>query len=185
MSTAPPSTMNPRLSGPMALALLFISMGLCGFVDYATGYEVSVFALYVVPIILGMRLFGTSAGVAVAVGCALVWLVADQQSGHRYEQPWVLYWNALHRLFFFLCVVLAFHHVRLALTSNARRLRALAGPIPFCAQCHRIGADDGHWHRFESYLGEQVGAQPLRKVCPDCAREAYAKAGIAEHASHR
>lgn len=185
MPTHSPSALLFRLSGPWGLACVIVTIALCGLVDYATGYEVSVFALYVLPIVLSMRLFGTWAGCVVAVVCALVWLVADQEAGHRYGHPWFLYWNALHRLFFFLCVVMGVHHARAALKSNARRLKAFSGPLPICTQCHRIGAENGYWQRFESYLSEHGGAQPLHKVCPDCARAGYAKAGIAEHASHR
>lgn len=165
--------------------MVMAAIALCGFIDYATGYEVSVFALYVIPIVLSMRLFGTGAGCVVAVLSAVIWLVADQQAGHRYAQSWVVYWNALHRLFFFLCVVLGVHYTQAALRLSAKRLQAFTGPLPICTQCHRIGSRNGYWQKFESYLGEHGGAQPLSKVCPDCAREGYAKAGVIERSSHR
>jgi hypothetical protein len=172
-------------SGPLAVVVLVATLALCGFIDYITGHEVSVFAIYAIPIVLGMRFFGTWAGGLLAVGSAIVWLVADQQSGHLYSHPWVAYWNALHRLFFFGCVAVAFHYTQAALKSNARLLQAFSGPLPVCAHCRRIGARNGYWQQFESYLGEHGGAQPVPKVCPDCARESYARAGIAEHTSHR
>ncbi len=172
-----------RLSGPSAVAVVLAALALCGLIDYITGYEVSVFALYVIPIVLGMRFFGTAAGCVMAVLSAVVWLVADQQAGHQYALSWTVYWNALHRLFFFLCVVLGVHHTQATLRLNAKRVQAFSGALPICTQCHRIGSGSGYWQKFESYLGEHGGAQPLHKVCPDCAREGYAKAGVIERAS--
>lgn len=185
MPTLPRSPSLSRLSGPSALAVLMVAVLACGCIDYITGYEVSVFALYLLPIGLGVRLFGTWGGSVVAVACAIAWLVADQLAGHRYGQPWFGYWNALHRLFLFLCVVVGIRYARIAMATGGRLGAEVEKPLPLCTQCHRVGAENGHWQRLESYLGERVGAQPLRKVCPDCAREAYAKAGMAEHTSHR
>jgi hypothetical protein len=168
-----------------ALVAVFSAIALCGWVDYRTGYELSVFALYAVPITLSVRFFGVKGGCISALLCTLVWIAADVGAGHHYAQWWVVYWNALHRLFFFGCVVVGFHYARATLGANVRPVRALAGPLPVCTQCHRIGAPDGHWQKFESYLCEHAGTQPLSKVCPDCARESYAKAGFIERVSPR
>lgn len=165
--------------------VVLTAISLCGWVDYSTGYEVSVFALYALPIILSVRSFGLFGGCLSAFLCSLVWIAADVGTGHQYAQWWVVYWNALHRFIFFLCVGVGFHYTRAALGTKSRSLSAFTGPLPVCTQCHRVGAKDGHWLRFESYLCEHAGVQPLSKVCPDCARESYAKAGFIERASNR
>lgn len=185
MSIAPASKPLPSPPTPLAVALLVATLALCGFIDYATGHELSVFAIYAVPIVLGMRFFGAWAGAILSVGSAIVWLVADQQSGHHYAHPWVAYWNATHRLVFFGCVAWAFHHTQAALKSNARLLQAFSGALPVCTHCRRIGSRSGYWQPFESYLGEHGGAQAVPKVCPDCARESYARAGITDRTAHR
>lgn len=185
MSIGPVHSISTRAVLGHPLVVVLAAVALCGWGDYATGYEVSFFAAYALPIILASRSLGVKGGAMVAFLCALVWIAADLGAGHRYAQWWVVYWNALHRFVFFLCVTFGFHYARSALGGQARLPGPLAGPLPLCTQCHRVGAGDGHWHRLESYLCEHAGVQPLRKVCPDCAREAYAKAGIVEHASHR
>ena len=179
-----PTTLAEGPTRASAIFWVALALALCGWVDYATGYEVSVFALYALPIALSVRSMGTASGCWVAVLCAGVWIAADLGAGHRYAHPWVMYWNALHRLFFFMCVVLVIHHTRASLKANARRLQAFSGPLPICTQCDRIGSPNGYWQKFESYLVEQGGAQPVHKVCPDCARQSYAKAGVIEHVSH-
>jgi hypothetical protein len=183
MSTGLSFLARTRASRLGSVALVTTVLALCGFIDYATGYEVSVFALYTLPIVLSMRLFGTAAGSGVAVLSAWVWIVADLSAGHHYAQSWVVYWNALHRLFFFMCVVVGFHYTQATLRASSKRLSAFSGPLPICTQCHRIGSGDGYWQKFESYLCEHGGAVPQAKVCPDCARERYAKVGIVERAS--
>jgi hypothetical protein len=160
-----------------------VALALSGLLDYATGYEVSVFAVYVIPIVLSMRLLGTGAGCVVAVLSAVVWIVADLGAGHHYGHAWVVYWNALHRLFFFMCVVASMHYMQATLAASSRRLEAFMRPLPICTQCHRIGSSNGYWQKFDSYLCEHGGTAPQAKVCPDCARERYAKAGIVERAS--
>jgi len=166
-----------------SLVVVAAALALCGLLDYATGYVVSVFAIYVAPIALSMRWFGTRTGCAVAVLAAIVWVVADLGAGHQYDQSWVVYWNALHRLFFFWCVVAGIHYMQATLAASSRRLNAFMRPLPICTQCHRIGSSDGYWQKFESYLCEHGGAAPQPKVCPDCARERYARVGIVERVS--
>ncbi|MES2089821.1 MAG: hypothetical protein V4532_07575 [Pseudomonadota bacterium] len=180
MKTTSPlgSTPSRHLSPSGAVLLIVASLALCGLLDYVTGYEVSVFVVYVLPIVLSMRFFGWRGGSLVALLCATVWVIADMATGHHYSGPWVVYWNALNRLAFFMCVVVGVHYTQSTLAVNRKRLEAFSGPLPICTQCHRIGARNGYWQTFDSYLCEHGGADPQHKVCPDCARQRYAQAGV-------
>lgn len=164
----------PHLTRSTAVLLVTVLLALCGLLDYATGYEVSVFMVYVLPIALSTRAFGLAGGCLTSLLCAVVWAIADVAAGHQYSGPWVVYWNAFNRLTFFLCVAVAVHYTHATLAASQRRLRAFPGQLPMCTQCHRIGSGNGYWQPFESYLCEHGEAEPLRKVCPDCARERYA-----------
>lgn len=185
MSHGPTSPSVHHSSRMGQLLLVLAATAFCGWVDYVTGYEVSVFAVYALPLILSTRSFGLMGGCLSALLCSAVWIAADVVAGHLYGQWWVVYWNALHRFVFFLCVALGFHYARAALGAESRRWGALTRPWPVCTQCHRIAAKDGHWHRLESYLCEHAGTPPMPKVCPDCARESYAMAGFTDRTSHR
>lgn len=182
LATSPhtPHTVHWR---PVLLVLL-TSLA-CGWVDYITGYELSVFALYALPVILATRFFGLTGGVASSILCTAIWIAADIGAGHPHALWWMVYWNGLHRCIFFVCVALAFHHARASLRAKTRSPNALLNTLPVCTQCQRIAAKDGHWHRLESYLCEHAGTPPLHKVCPDCARARYARAGSTEQASSR
>ena len=173
----PGSSVARQLTRHSAVFLIVASLALCGLLDYVTGYEISVFVVYVLPIALSVRFFGWRGGSLVSVFCAVVWVIADVATGHHYSGPWVVYWNALNRLVFFLCVVMGVHYTQATLAVNRKRLLAFSGPLPICTQCHRIGSRQGYWQTFDSYLCEHGGAEPQHKICPDCARRSYAMAG--------
>jgi hypothetical protein len=81
--------------------------------------------------------------------------------------------------------VAALRYVRYNKRAWRRRIKAFAGDVPLCTQCHRVGDDAGYWRSAEEHLREFGGAEIHHKVCPDCARRAYARAGyrhVAEQA---
>lgn len=158
------------------LALVIGSLALIGYVDAVTGYEVSLFLLYTIPVALATRYLGTRGGVLTAVAATGVWVWADASSGHAYSQPWILYVNAFNRMVCFLLAVGALRYVRDRGRAWQRRIDAFTGEVPLCTQCHRVGDGVGYWRSPEEHLREFGGADIHHKVCPDCARRAYARA---------
>lgn len=156
---------------------IVLTVALSGVIDALTGFEISVFLLYTVPVGLATRYFGARAGVWVSFMATLVWIVADRWSGHAYTQDWILYFNACNRFACFALTVAAIRHVDLRHQRLQDRLQALTSDVHACTQCSRIGAEDGYWRTAERYLVEKGGAQVHHKVCPDCARRSYARAG--------
>lgn len=148
--------------------------------DAQTGYEVSVFLLYTVPVALATRFLGMGAGVAMSVLSAAAWAWADRWSGHVYSHDWILAINALNRLCCFLFAVVAIRLIEERRAEVAMRLRAFTGEVPSCTQCQRLCGEDGHWRSPATYLSEFGGAEVPHKVCPDCARRVYARAAYRE-----
>ncbi len=144
--------------------------------DAATGYEVSVFLLYTIPVALSTHYLGVRAGVVVSTLATVAWACADQWSGHTYSQEWILAINAFNRFCCFLLAVMAIRFVQERRAAVALRLRAFTGEVPHCMQCDKLCGEDGHWRTPEVYLSELGGAEVLPKVCPDCARRVYARA---------
>lgn len=151
-------------------------------VDAATGHELSVFLLYTFPVALGTHQLGARAGVVVSVLAAGAWACADVASGHTYTQEWILPVNAFNRLCCFLLAVMAIRHLEERRTAVALRLRAFTGTVPQCTHCDRFCGEDGHWRTPAAYLSEFGGAGLPAKVCPDCARRAYARAAYRSEA---
>jgi len=154
-----------------------LTLALSGVIDALTGFEISVFLLYTVPVGLATRFFGARAGVCVSLLATVVWIVADRWSGHAYSQDWILYVNACNRFACFTLAVAAIRHGDLRHQRLQDRLQALTSDVHACTQCSRIGAEDGYWRTAERYLVEKGGAEVHHKVCPDCARRSYARAG--------
>lgn len=157
------------------VALVLVTLALSAYIDVATGYEVSVFLLYAIPVAIATRRLGKPAGLLVSFAATLLWVWADVTSGHAYSQPWFLYVNAVNRLVCFFLTVAAIRYVTTQKGQLMARLNAFNGDVPVCQSCHRIGAEDGYWRPAESYLVEFGEARIHHKVCPDCARRAYAR----------
>jgi signal transduction histidine kinase len=96
----------PAKRGTLVLSLALA--GGIGFVEYATGYDFHLTALFLVPICWAVWAAGRRAGLLLAVVCTVIWLVADLMTGHPYKHPVIPYWNALMLLAFFVVIVYAF-----------------------------------------------------------------------------
>lgn len=163
-------------------ALVLSSLALVGWIDSLTGYEVSVFMLYALPVALATSRLGAKAGLAIAVAATVVWVWADEASGHSYSMPWILYVNAFNRAVFFGLTVLAIRYLVGRQRRLLRQLSAFQGLQSVCTPCHHIAGPDGYWRTFEDHLTEFGGAHIQHKVCPDCARRGYARAAYRENA---
>jgi signal transduction histidine kinase len=73
-------------------------------VDFYTGPLIAFSIFYLPPIMLVSWFVGRRAGLALAVFCALAWLLADEFTSHS-PLLWIPLWNACVRLAFFLLVV--------------------------------------------------------------------------------
>jgi hypothetical protein len=151
-------------------------LALSAYIDLATGYEVSVFLLYMLPVALATRCLGLAAGLLTTVGATMLWVGADILSGHQYSEPWFLYINAGDRMVCFLLAVALIRHASARRDALRKQIMALTGDMAVCNACHRVGDGEGYWRPFETHLIEVAHATVHHKVCPDCARRQYARA---------
>jgi len=95
-----------------------------GFLDYSTGYEISVVLFYSLPILLMVWFGDRTSSVFVALLCAIIWWWADEASGHPYEQDWHQIWETVVRLGYFLFFVVTATSVksRIELLEHSRQL---------------------------------------------------------------
>lgn len=104
------------------LALALCALGSVGFLDYETGYEISLGLLYLVPVGIAAWYAGRNAGTALATLSCGVWFTADAVAGHAYTHSLIPVWNAFIRFGFFLVTALLLAALRRHLT--AERLQA-------------------------------------------------------------
>ncbi len=79
-----------RLSRTAWLVLGLICIGVVGYVDIMTGYEVGFSLFYLIPIALVSWFGGSPLGLTIAMAGAVMWGVADVLAGAKYSSHWIL-----------------------------------------------------------------------------------------------
>ena len=126
-------------------------LGALGYLDYATGYEMSFLVFYSVPVGVAAWWAGRWPAIGVALGATVSWLLADYFSGSKYSAPFFYYWNsAIHFAAFIINAVtiakikseLDHRHVLAAeLESTRQTLREVSALLTVCPGCGK--ARDG------------------------------------------
>jgi signal transduction histidine kinase len=111
MSQKPATFLRMGKSGQPQSKAVGIIVGLLllavvGFIDYITGYKITVLVFYLVPILYVLRYVGQSFAFAMAVMSAVMWLVADVAAGDQYPDILTPVWNLVVRMSIFLQVVI-------------------------------------------------------------------------------
>ncbi len=97
---------------------------LVGYLDYVTGYEVSLVLFYALPIMFMVWFDERMSGVFISILCSLIWWWSDIASGHPYAEEWHRILDTAVRLGFFLTIVVAVSAIktRLVLQKDSQRL---------------------------------------------------------------
>lgn len=103
---------------PVALTLMM------GWLDGVTGWEVSLFIFYAVPIILAVWWSSSTAGFFIAIFSGIVWWYSNNDT-HPYETELGYLWALMNREFYFCVVVFAVNAVRNRQDSDAAHIRML------------------------------------------------------------
>jgi signal transduction histidine kinase len=102
-----------------------------GFIDYITGYEVSFFIFYAVPIFVTAWICDKKLSFLIALIAGIIWWWADLAAGHPYLHNWHEGWETIVRLGFFIFVAVgssalktqrAVVEARLALLEHTQQL---------------------------------------------------------------
>jgi signal transduction histidine kinase len=86
-----------------AIGLIFA----IAFVDYVTGYEVTIYPFYAVPILLMVWFGDLRVAIGISVTSTLLWWLVDKAVDHVYSSEWLRVWEAVVRLIFFGLVLFA------------------------------------------------------------------------------
>lgn len=90
----------------LVMSICLVMLAGLGWLDYATGYELSFFVFYSVPIGFAAWYAGRWRAIAVALGATVAWLLADSFGGVKYSAYYLYYWNsAIHFLAFIINAV--------------------------------------------------------------------------------
>lgn len=101
-------------------------------VDQATGWELSLLAVYALPILLAVRLMGRNAGVALALLHGPIWWIANEDN-QPYTTVWGYNWTMISRVIVFAFIAVGASAIRskqeadkarIAMLEQVRRLQA-------------------------------------------------------------
>jgi signal transduction histidine kinase len=95
------------------------------FLDYTSGYEVSLSILYCVPIYFVAWCCDKKSGVLMALLAGLTWWWADAQAGHPYVENWQEGWEVIVRCGFFLITAIGTAAVKQQRDASASRIALL------------------------------------------------------------
>jgi hypothetical protein len=162
----------------LSLAGCFILLGVLGWLDYLTGYEMSFFVFYSAPVGIAAWYVGRWPAIGVALGATVTWLLADYFSGAKYSAPFFYYWNnTIHFLAFIINAVtiakiksdLDRRHALAAELESAREtLRAMSALLPFCLACGKPrGRGNGNGEN-EIAAVARVSPELADTLCADC-----------------
>jgi diguanylate cyclase (GGDEF)-like protein len=86
------------------LIVLILLIVMFGYLDYLSGYEVSISLLYLLPIGLAAWFIGKRSALILSILSAVAWIVSNTLAGQTYSNPLIGYWNTLIQFGFFLVV---------------------------------------------------------------------------------
>lgn len=142
-----------KLIGEQSSSAIFAESLLCaigvGVLDYVSGYDVSMFLFYGIPILAVAWWCDRRSAFWLAAVCALLWTLADALTGHPYRHGWIRVWEPLIRFGYFGFVAgagsaLKRQHVavqsRIALLEHSQRLERQITEISEREQ-RRVGRD--------------------------------------------
>jgi diguanylate cyclase (GGDEF)-like protein len=123
----------PRWATGVIALLLVLAVGV---LDAATGVEISVSVIYLVPIGIAAWYAGAEWGYGASLLAAVAWYLADVTGARAYSVAWIPVWNATVRLGFFVVLTELLRRLRDAI--DAQRWLAETDPLTGLANGRRF-----------------------------------------------
>jgi hypothetical protein len=162
----------------LVLAGCFLLLGVLGYLDYVTGYEMSFFIFYSVPVGIAAWYLGRWPAIGLALGATISWLLADYFGGAKYSAPFFYYWNsAIHFLAFIINAVTIAkiksdldrrHALAAELESTRETLRAVSALLPACPGCGKLRDGAEGDRKAEVAAVARVRPELAGTLCADC-----------------
>jgi hypothetical protein len=173
-----PAATKPGGCRGLVLTGCFLLLGLLGYLDYVTGYEMSFFVFYSVPVGLAAWYLGRWPAIGLALAATVTWLLADYFSGAKYSAPFFYYWNGVIHFLAFIINAVTIAKIKsdldrrqalaAELESTQKALRTVSGLLTACPACGK--PRDGAEGNRETELAAFARARPefAGTLCADC-----------------
>ena len=193
-----PPPPKPGASRLLVFAGCLLLLAILGWLDDVTGYEMSFFVFYSVPVGVAAWWLGRWPAIALALVATATWLLADYLSGAKYSAPFYYYWNStIHFLAFMINAVTIAkiksdldrrQSLAVELDSARAALRAITAVLPACPGCGkpRDVTDNDGWPGVAPVARQH--RELAAALCDECKRDgndAPADAGQPEGSTGR
>jgi hypothetical protein len=117
-----------------AVALLVFAV----LADLHTGDEISVFPLYVAPLILAAWFLGLNWGLWLSLVAMLVRRWVNWVEGPTYSEEWIFWQVGLSNLSIYAFIVYSFHTFKRGRRADRERIERLESALRVCPSCSRV-----------------------------------------------
>lgn len=80
-------------SKSLSVVLSIVLLGIVGYLDYVTGYKVSFFIFYLIPIVFALQRVGVSFAIVMSLLSVTVWIYSNMLAGATFPSIFVPIWN--------------------------------------------------------------------------------------------
>ena len=102
-----------------------VVLGLIGWLDYITGYEIGFFIFYFIPVAISAWYCGSKDGICIAIASAVCWFLSDLFTHHPYSRAYLIYWEMFIRLISFLTTSMTLSKMRNLVLNEERTIAEL------------------------------------------------------------
>jgi len=103
---------------PIALYAGLLLVALVGYLDYVTGFEISLSFLYLIPVALATWYVNSTAGYVVTFVSVLTFILSNWAAGEYYSQEIIRYWNGFTRMVVFVMSIWLLQEFKRALAHE-------------------------------------------------------------------
>ena len=149
----------------IALAMLVLATWL----DCWTGFEVSVFFLYIIPVVWATWFLDLSAGLWLGALSTIAHRWSDWAVGSHFSRPWVFWERGLSSFVILAFIAFSFHIFKRGRKTDRERIEQLETLLKICPACDRVDQTDGGRKNLADCLREHPVPPAEQRLCPDCA----------------
>jgi hypothetical protein len=160
------------------------------YIDYATGYEIRVYAFYFMPIWMCAWYLGRFSVLWFSVVTAMCWFFADLLSGHQYPHESYRYWNSFIAFVPFAIGGLVLNRLKGSLDEQRRAHQQLSHSVEeirklqdqlqvICSWTNRIEVD-GKWVPIDEFLAKQLHLKLTHGISPEASERFREQAATPE-----
>jgi hypothetical protein len=175
----------------VAIPVLSSIILLIGYWDYRTGFMLSLFPLYLIPLVLIAWHDKKTVTLAMSLAAGAIIVVKDTVGKYPAEHGFYYIWDESVKVVLLILISYGVWEIRALLEEKDRtnqeltkalsEIRELREMIPICAWCHSIRNDRGFYEKVEVYLSQLTGATFTHGICPSCMKKYYSHLTDHEH----